>query len=105
MRLIFIVLLIVSSFANAETKIAVNMHGYSYHFKDHPDIVNEKHRMIGGEYCDNQGYTQLCASYAHFRDRYGYPNNAYGLHSRYLLHDYVTIGIMGAYVHRCQPGL
>lgn len=100
-----IALIPIADFAMADMRLAVNLHGYSYHFKRHPDIINDRHQMIGAELCENQGYAQLCAGYAHFTDSYGYPNNAYSLHSRYLLHEFVTVGVMGAYVHRYEPRL
>jgi len=84
---------------NTRAELAINLHGYSKHFGEHPDLVNSKHDLIGVEYCD----ANFCGSYAHFRDAYNYKNNAYGLHSRYALTDYITLGAMGAYVTRYKP--
>lgn len=100
MKLLLLALLSLLA-SNAHAELALHLHGYSKHFGEHPDIINTNHELIGVEYCGNT----LCGSYAHFRDAYGYKNNAYAAHWRYVVTPNITVGAMGAYVTRYKPRL
>lgn len=81
----------------AHAEIAINALGFSHHFGEHPEVVNEKHDMIGVEYSG--------VGYAHFRDSYGYKNNALMYHWRTDLSANFRAGVTAAYVHRYRPAV